>query len=290
VDGSPPDGGDQDRRRRRWPWLLLLLIALAGGAVTAYLITRPAKDTVPPVVGQTLSIAQAEVQNAGLMPNIQYRTDDTHPSGVVINQNPLGGQKVDSGSTVTLTVSSGPGNGSVPSLEGLPLRQAKDLLRSSKLKPGRVVYQPSSQWSAGLVFGSEPPAGQTVPIGTSVSLFVSSGQPKQAVTTVTTTTPSSTVTTPTTTTTPPVQVPVVKGNTAAAATAALQQAGFQVTQTTKDVILKGNDGKVLTQTPGGGQKAAKGSTVTIVVGHFPTTTTTTTNTTTTSSTSTTKTK
>jgi serine/threonine-protein kinase len=176
----------------------------------------------------------------------------------------------------------------VPSLQGLPLKQAKDLLRSSKLKPGRVVYQPSAQWSTGLVFGSDPQAGQTVPIGTSVSLFVSSGQPKQAVTTVTTTTPSSTTTTPTTTTTTPVQIPIVKGDTAAAATAALQQAGFQVTQTTKDVILKGNDGKVLTQSPGGGQKAAKGSAVAIVVGHFPTTTTTTTSTTPSTPTTTTK--
>ena len=31
---------------------------------------------------------------------------------------------------------------------------------------------------------------------------------------------------------------------------------------------KGNDGKVLTQSPGGGKNAAKGSSVTIVVGHF----------------------
>ncbi len=38
--------------------------------------------------------------------------------------------------------------------------------------------------------------------------------------------------------------------------------------------MKGNDGKVLTQSPGVGEKAPKGSTVTIVVGHFPTTTTT----------------
>jgi serine/threonine-protein kinase len=132
-----------------------------------------------------------------------------------------------------------------------------------------------------------------VPIGTSVSLFVSSGQPKQAVTTVTTTTPSSTTTSPTTTTTTtPVQIPTVKGQTAATATAALQQAGFQVGETTQNVVDKGNDGKVLTQSPGGGQKAAKGTTVTIVVGHFPTTptTTTTTTTTTTPSTPTTKTK
>jgi serine/threonine-protein kinase len=255
---------------------VVALLALAAGAVTAYLITRPTTDTVPTVVGVPLSTAQAEVQNAGLTPNIQYRTDDTHPSGQVINQNPLGGQRVDSGSTVTLTVSSGPGSGSVPSLQGLPLRQAEAMLRSVKLKTGRIVSETSNQFPAGQVAGSDPQAGQTVPIGTAVTLFVSSGQPKQAVTTVTTTTPSSTTTSPTTTTTTtPVQIPIVKGQTAAAAAAALQQAGFQVTQTTQNVILKGNDGKVLTQSPGGGQKAAKGSTVTIVVGHFPTTTTTT---------------
>ncbi len=173
-DGSGTEPGGPQRRRRWWPWVVVALLALAAAGVAVYFVTRPTKDTVPTVVGEPLSTAQARVQNAGLTPNVIYRTDDAHPSGQVINQNPLGGQSVDNGATVTLTVSSGPGNGSVPSLQGLPLAQARALLRSSRLKPGRLVYLTSNQWPIGVVTGSDPQAGQTGAIGTSVTLFVSS--------------------------------------------------------------------------------------------------------------------
>ena len=39
-------------------------------------------------------------------------------AGTVIGQDPLGGTKANKGSTVTLTVSHGPGNATVPSVVG----------------------------------------------------------------------------------------------------------------------------------------------------------------------------
>ena len=41
------------------------------------------------------------------------------PSGIVVSESPAAGTKADKGSTVTLSVSSGPGNVSVPSVQGL---------------------------------------------------------------------------------------------------------------------------------------------------------------------------
>ena len=48
----------------------------------------------------------------------------------------------------------------------------------------------------------------------------------------------------------------------------LQSAGFEVSVQRQDVGDPGLDGIVLSQSPTGGTKAAKGSTVTIVVGRL----------------------
>jgi beta-lactam-binding protein with PASTA domain len=81
---------------------------------------------------------------------------------------------------------------------------------------------------------------------------------------------------PPTTTTTTTNVPDVTGDTVAQARSALSAAGFSVTQTTQTVPNKSQNGLVLSQSPSGGSSAKKGSTVTIVVGHYkkPTTHTT----------------
>ena len=84
-----------------------------------------------------------------------------------------------------------------------------------------------------------------------------------------------------------VTVPDVKGDTASGARRALERAGFKVARQHQDVTKQSQDGIVTSQTPGAGSTAKKGSTVTIVIGHFkapPTTTTTTTTSTTTTTT------
>ncbi len=308
ADGAalPP----QKRRRRWWPWLTaLLILLLAGGGVAAYLLTRPAKKVVPLVTGQLVNTARTELQNEGLSVNVINETDPK-PSGTVIDQTPLAGAKVDKGSTVTLTVSSGPGNVTVPPVAGLPLLAAKREIRRANLKVGRVNLQSSDQVPANDVISTNPTAGQNPLVGTPVNLLVSSGKPQATVppvvgrsqntatqtlqragfTATTITETSSTVPAgnvisqnPGANTTAVVgtnvalviakapttaSVPHVKGDTAGAASSTLSGAGFKVTQQTQTVTNKQNNGIVLSQTPGGGSTAKKGSTVTIVVGQY----------------------
>jgi eukaryotic-like serine/threonine-protein kinase len=324
-----PEAPPPQRRRRWWPWALLLVLLLAGGGVAAYLLTRPVKSTVPTVVLQPLNTARTEVQNAGLNLSV-INVADKHPAGIVIAQSPLGGTKVDQGSTVTLTVSQGPGNATVPSVKGLTLAQAQQKIRQVGLTPGRVVSLTSTQFPAGQVTDTDPTAGQTPPVGTTVTIFVSSGKPQVTVPDVTgqpeaaaratlssrgfkvTTSDqtSSTITPGTVISQSPaggqnaasgstvnlviarapasVNVPSVAGSSAASARATLTAAGFAVTETPQTVTSKAKNGVVLSQDPTPGSPAKKGSTVTIVVGHYkaPPTPTTPTGTTTTPGTTT----
>jgi beta-lactam-binding protein with PASTA domain len=318
------------RRPPAWVWALLVLLLIAAAGLGAYLIARPDKTVVPPVTGETLNVARTQLQNDGFTVGIINVTDPS-AAGTVIGEAPQANAKADSGSTVTLTVSQGPGNATVPSVQGLREAKGQRLIRSAHLKVGRTVLESSSQYPAGVVTRTDPTAGQSLPVGTGVTLFVSSGPAKvtvpdvrgeqqaaatQALTnanlkSTTSTQPSSTDAPGTVITQSPaggssvaqgttvslviasapapVSVPNVQGQKAGAATAALTAAGFKVSSSNKAVTNSSQNGIVLSQSPTGGGKAKKGSTVRIVVGQLtaPTTSSTTTTPTTSSSTTTT---
>jgi serine/threonine-protein kinase len=247
TDGAAPP---ERKRRPRWPWLVALaVLLLAGGGAAAYLLTRPAKHVVPQVVLEQVSVAQAEIQNAGFTPNVINRTDN-HPAGTVIAQDPLAGVKAKVGSTVTLTVSSGPGNVTVPSVIGLKQQDAVNTIKQNHLSIQRIQQESSDTFGAGTATRTEPVAGTTLPFGNAVTLFVSSGPPQ-------------------------VTVPDVTGVNESAARATLETKGFSVQSSTQP-SSSANPGDVISQSPSPGTKVADGSTVSIVVASKPSTTTTTT--------------
>jgi serine/threonine-protein kinase len=249
ADGEGPPPGEPEaprkRRGRNWLWALVAAVVLVGAGIGAYLLTQPAQVVVPPVVGQQFAVARQLLLNKGFQVR-QLNTTSNHPVGYVFGENPNGGTKADKGSTVTLTVSTGPGNTSVPAVEGQPLDAAQRSIQQAHLKVGQVQQQSSSQVPDGDVISTSPTAGQTVPINTSVEIFVSSGKPL-------------------------VKVPDVVGQSQDSARAALQAAGFQATTSSKP--SSATAGNVISQDPAGGTEAASGSTVALVVAAAPTNTT-----------------
>ncbi len=158
----------------------------------------PIQVTVPDgLTNTTQTNAVAILQSAGLQSTAVFRTS-TAPKGTVLSTNPASGTKVNQGSTVTLTVSSGPANVIVPSLAGLTQGAAGQALGSAGLNLGNVSSAASSQYAAGLVVSSNPSTGASVSPGSSVDIVVSSGPPPSTTTTTTSTT--TTTTTPTSTT------------------------------------------------------------------------------------------
>jgi eukaryotic-like serine/threonine-protein kinase len=245
IDGGTEATADDEPPHRRpvWPWLVaLLVLLLIGGGVAAYLLTRPAKQIVPAVVGEPFATAQAQLQNDGFTVN-QIQETTPKAAGTVIGQNPLAGAKVKEGSTVTLTTSSGPGNTTVPTVVGEPLDQAKSSIEIANLKVGKVQHQTNTQYASGQVIGTSPAAGATPPVGTSVTIFVSSGPP-------------------------PVQVPDVTSEDVGTAKATLQSRGFNPSPTDQ-VTSTVAPGTVISQSPVGGKSVAPGSTVTLVVAKAP---------------------
>ena len=240
----------EERERRSWVvWggVLLVVLLIAGAAAAAYFLTRPKQVLVPKVTGQQIASARTTVEQAKFQVST-VSVPNRRPPGIVVSESPAAGTKADKGSTVTLSVSSGPGKVSVPSVQGLSVAQATKVLRKAGLKVGNVVPQASNRFAAGQVTSTNPGTAKSVPHGAGVTLFVSSGQPQK-------------------------KVPNVLGENQTQANQDLTNAGFTVHANSQPTSTQGDVGNVISQNPSGNTNATAGSQVTITVGTAPATTT-----------------
>lgn len=132
--------------------------------------------TVPSLTGSTKAEAEKKLSNAGL--KIGTVTEEEHESiaaGVVIRQGIKSGEKLPSGTTVSIVISSGPSGVSVPSLSNLTQAKAKKELESVGLKLGNVSEEYNSSVSKGKVISQDKTAGVTVDVGSAVNIVISKG-------------------------------------------------------------------------------------------------------------------
>lgn len=95
---------------RRLAMVIALALAFSLSAiVTVYMIFRIGDTRVPPVVGKTEVEAQRMAEKAGLKVRVQKRNDATTPENVVIETRPAPNSSVKKDSSLTIVVSSGPG-------------------------------------------------------------------------------------------------------------------------------------------------------------------------------------
>jgi len=233
----------EERDRGRWWWWVLALLLVAGAIVAGVALLGGGKQVaVPTVVGADQANAEARLRQDGFKTDTTPKTSQ-RPAGEVIGQDPSGGSKADKGSTVELTVSSGPAQVAVPQVTGLTLKSAQGRLTKAGLKSS-VREENSDTVDKGRVISASPPEGQKVDKGSSVALVVSTGPTEVA-------------------------VPDETGKSFDEASTELEAAGFKVTR--KDQETADEDpGTVLSQTPKGGTQAAKGSVVTLTVAKEPT--------------------
>lgn len=83
-----------------------------GTAITIFVSSGPSTEsaTVPEVVGSSLSTARSDLEASGLVAgSITYDDESKEAEGTVLSSDPKEGERVDKGSVVNLTVSSGKG-------------------------------------------------------------------------------------------------------------------------------------------------------------------------------------
>ncbi len=134
--------------------------------------------TVPDVTEASLLSAEIALQSKGLLVGEVRRAYHSQiPSGQVIQQDPGSDQEIPQGSSVNLIVSKGPEPVWVemPSLIGLDLEEAQEIIKSLKLLQGVIDYEASTRYEKGLVIRQDPGADSEILQNTVVNMVVSSG-------------------------------------------------------------------------------------------------------------------
>jgi serine/threonine-protein kinase len=215
---------------------------LAKGGVIKLGVSSP-NITMPNVVGQTKDNASQILDKAYLTANF-VEADSDQPPGTVLSSDPAAGGAVtkhldNSRPSVTVTVAREPAV-PVPDVTQQDPFAAAATLGGAGFKV-TVVQTPSDTVPSGKVIGTDPAVGTPLQKGSEVKLLVSTG-------------PSL------------VDVPNMVGMTKEQAEAVLHDMlGFGLTETLVNAG-KNNSGKVVAQSPTGGQ-APKGSAISITIGQ-----------------------
>jgi beta-lactam-binding protein with PASTA domain len=131
--------------------------------------------SVPDVGGRTRGEAEAILEEAKLtLGDVTGEPSDDVPEGRVLTQSPPPGTQVDAGSSVDITVSSGPETVSVPFVEGQSEDEAVAELEGAGLV-AQVTREPNSEVAEGVVVSQDPPGGSDAQRGDVVRILVSEG-------------------------------------------------------------------------------------------------------------------
>jgi serine/threonine-protein kinase len=213
----------------------IIAVVVLVGAGVFFSSESSAPLTVPNVVGLTEVEARALLSNFNV--NISTAPDPRIPIDRVASQIPLATTNAEKGSSVTLTISSGPGNTTVPTgLVGIPLEAARNILTAAGLLIAQTQPVDSDQ-APGVVLSVIPEPGTSITAGSGVVLQIASGN---------------------------VQVPLLVGVNEIQARTLLVQAGFLV----REIYAYDASqelGVVLAQAPEAGTTRIIGSAVTITV-------------------------
>jgi eukaryotic-like serine/threonine-protein kinase len=213
-----------------------------GSEVTLTVSDGPGTRAVPDVEGLSRARARARLRRAGFRVRERREVSEDVDENRVIRTLPPIGSEVGVGSTVTLVISSGPEQVSVPDVVGRDVEDARDALEAAGLRSD-VVREQSEDDEPGTVLRQDPGAEAQVASGSTISLVVAE-EPDD------------------------VEVPDVTGRDESEAVGALSGAGLEVDVRETPVDRPSQDGVVQRQSPSGGRRIERGRQVTITVGRF----------------------
>jgi eukaryotic-like serine/threonine-protein kinase len=309
------DYEDTPARRSFLPWLLAALLVVAAAAGGWFLYTKIQEQlndskpvAVPDVTRLQKDLARTKIEEVGLTARFQYLPDETVPVGQVSSQNPGPGTKISKTSTVTLVVSTGIPNVTVPGVVGQDVTSAVAALAQAGLE--QKIKRIYSGQQEDTVTGQNPAAGDHVKKGSTVTINVSRGpkpvtlpdvtgvpylqaesvlrgqgftvsrvdvqsdqQPKGVVVSMDppqgTDVPAGSKITLSVSSGPATsQIPDVTNQTQADASRILKAAGFTVGLVMEPVTDPSQDGIVVSQDPVGGSTGQQGEVVVITVGQL----------------------
>ena len=159
------------------------MVVKTGATVKVNISKAIAENTIPSVIGKTLSDATFLLESYGYERGGVSEEYSEMPKGVVIRQSPQAGSSADPGTKVNLVVSLGEEitTTTVPSLFGMTIDEARSALdREGLILSSDIQYAPSNEYGEGLIAGQSVSPGSTVETGTQVVVTLSTGPDESA--------------------------------------------------------------------------------------------------------------
>jgi serine/threonine-protein kinase len=131
---------------------------------------------VPSVIGASVDKANSLFTPLGLKGEVAKRVySEEDAEGLIIAQDPAGGDKTDPNGTVKLTVSKGPERYTVPQLVGLTPEAAVNAIAKFPITTGTITEVFNSEVPKGFVISADPAPGTQVRRDATINLVVSKG-------------------------------------------------------------------------------------------------------------------
>lgn len=147
---------------------------LEGEPVQVVVSTANKDAAVPDVTLTNSEKAVSLLEMYGFEADISSQESDSYSEGLVMTQEPAGGKIAQIGDTVRLTVSSGRKQTSVPDLTGKTKSEADKLLHDAGFA-ALFSYEKDSKAQEDTVLRQEPSANTQASLGTTVTVYLSSG-------------------------------------------------------------------------------------------------------------------
>ena len=165
-----------------WTWVVVGIVLAALVAIAAFALIIGKQVAVPTVTGLTLPQAQNVVTAAGLkIGDITTQSGSNAPEGSIIAQTPAPGVAVRDGSSLSIVIAAFRPKVRVPSVVGLSTAEAGRIISSAGLV-AQIARKYSDSTPQDSVIDQSPPAGQSVLLGSSVSISISIGPQSTTVT------------------------------------------------------------------------------------------------------------
>ena len=246
-DGDAASKAAAARKRRTAIIMTLVVIALLliGGSVWALSrsAATPEAVSVPNVVGLSQADAKSQIEAAGLEweLNPEKVASDTVEKDSVASTDPAGGAQAEKGSTVRVTISSGPDSVTLPdNLVGMSPDEARQAVEALGLKWEVNSSKVASDTVAeGKVAQTNPSPGSKVKAGQTITAYLSSGSDQ-------------------------VEVPDLVGMSQDQARSALKAVGLELGNVTTVDSDKDKD-RIVSQDPETGSKVKKGTTIAVSI-------------------------
>ena len=176
---------DEEQKRRRKNTTIIgiiigvVLLIAAGIIIYAVVSGGSTKVEVPYVINMTEAEAKEELDGVGLKAEVKLESSETVESGRVISSSPSARVKVNKGTTVTLMVSTGPGDPKevkVPDLRNMTAGEAVKALEDVGLKGMRGDDRFDDEIAKDKVCAQDTEADSTVKEGTTITFYLSKGK------------------------------------------------------------------------------------------------------------------